>query len=330
MTVTLDDIRAARQKLGSRVITTPLLPSRIASEASGCQVHCKAENLQEIGAFKIRGALNRVSLMSQEEKQRGVVAYSSGNHAQGVALAARLEGMHATIVMPADTPEVKVEGTRRLGAEIIFYNRATESRESIARELAEATGATIVPPFDDPDVIAGQGTCGLELMEQYQEFGQAPDILLCPVGGGGLIAGVSTAIKALNADVQIFGVEPVRHDDHYQSWLSGTRVTVNPEESSFCDALLASAPGEITWEITRQNVEGFLTVTDEEVSRAVSFAFRYLKLVVEPGGAVGLAALLAGKLEVQDKRVCLLLSGGNIDKDVFIQCLQQFPDPLQA
>lgn len=321
MTVTLLDIQAASTTLRGVAIRTPLLTNLELNRRAGCQVYLKSENLQHIGAFKFRGAYNRLSQFDEQQRQRGAVAFSSGNHAQGVALAARLLGMPATIVMPKDAPAVKIEGTRALGADIRLYDRRTESREQIAAEIAERSGMTVVPAFDDPAVIAGQGTCGLEIVEQLQEQGLSPDLVVSPVGGGGLIAGVSTAIKSLAPAAEIWGVEPAAFDDHQRSLQSGQRERVSVESESICDALMAPMPGELTWSINRQTVNGFVSVSDREVEQAVAYAFRQLKLVVEPGGAVALAALLSGRLSSRKGPVVVILSGGNVDPALFCRCL---------
>jgi threonine dehydratase len=321
MAVTLDDIRAASQRLAGVALRTPLLKSMELDRRTGAEVSIKPENLQHIGAFKFRGAYNRLKQFDERQRRRGAVAFSSGNHAQGVALAAKLLGFPATIVMPKDAPAVKVEGTRALGAEIRFYDRWSESREEIAAEIAEKTGKTVVPAYDDPDIIAGQGTCGLEIVEQLQEAGKHPDSILCPVGGGGLIAGVSTAVKSLEPAAQVIGVEPEAFDDHLRSQRSGTRQGIVGGGQSICDALMAPMPGTLTWSINWKTVDSFVTVSDSEVEQAIAFAFRHLKLVVEPGGAVGLAALLAGRLDVTGQRVALILSGGNVDPQLFCRCL---------
>lgn len=325
VSVEFADIEAAGRRLLGYALRTPLLRNRVLDERSGARVLIKCENLQHIGAFKFRGAYNRLCQLDAAQKRRGVVAFSSGNHAQGVALAARMLGMEAIIVMPSDAPQTKIDGTRALGAKIRLYDRQRESREEIAAALAQDTGAVLVPAFDDPQVIAGQGTCGIELVEQARGLGLEPDLILCPVGGGGLIAGVATAAKALLPGILVRGVEPQQFDDHRRSRLAGSRQRVAAGASSICDALLAPMPGEITWEINRRRVDDFLAVTDAEVARAVSFAFRHLKLVLEPGGAVALAALLSGN--GGGGVVCIVLSGGNIDRDVFCRCLAENPDP---
>lgn len=327
MTVRLEDIEKARQRLQPVVIQTPLLHSAYLDSSLSARVLLKPENLQHIGAFKFRGAYNRLSQLDEKQRQQGVVAFSSGNHAQGIAYAAKLLQMPATIVMPADAPANKIAGTKNLGATLRLYDRKTESREAIAGAISEESGAVLVPSFEDLDVIAGQGTCGLEIVEQYKARNQCPDILLAPCGGGGLMAGVSTALKACMPDTQIYGVEPELTNSHGRSWQAGKRMVVDQSEASFCDALLAPIPGEITWSINSQTVDGFLSVSDDDVAYAISYAFRFLKLVIEPGGAVGLAAVLRNKLPLQGKRVCIVLSGGNIDSNTFSKCLQAYPSP---
>ncbi|MEX2131065.1 MAG: pyridoxal-phosphate dependent enzyme, partial [Pseudohongiellaceae bacterium] len=229
----------------------------------------------------------------------------------------------ATIVMPSDAPAIKIEGTKKYAATIHFYNRKTDSREAISAEIAKQSGAVIVPAFDDLDVMAGQGTVGLEIVEQLQALGETPDAVLVPVGGGGLMAGVSTAVKTLVPAAEMTGVEPDAFDDHRKSALSGQRESVDIRGDMFCDALLAAAPGELTWAVNQHTVSQFVTVTDNEVRDAMRFAFRYLKLVVEPGGVVALAALLQKRIEVQDRTVCIILSGGNVDPVTFSQSLQE-------
>ncbi len=327
MTVNLEDIKQAAQRLIGVAIKTPILSSAILNERLNAKIFIKPECLQHIGAFKFRGAYNRLSQLNSEEKAKGVVAFSSGNHAQGIAYAARLLGMQSTIVMPSDAPTIKKEGTERLGANIRLYDRATESREQIAEEISSRSGAVLVPAFDDVDVIAGQGTCGLEIMQQLQALDCLPDAVLSPCGGGGLLAGVATAIKETNSSTKVYGVEPENYDDHRLSKSSGQRVKIDPPHKTSCDALMATQPGVITWSINSRLVDDFLVVTEDEVAHAISFAFRYLKLVVEPGGAVALAALLQNKLNINDACAAIILSGGNIDAQSFASCLQKFPSP---
>ena len=327
MMVSLADIEHALERLSGTALRTPLLRCAELSERTGATVLIKPENLQHIGAFKFRGAYNRLAQLDQDEQRAGVVAFSSGNHAQGVAYAAKLLGIPATIVMPTDAPRIKLDNTRRLGAEVQLYERQSESREQIASAIAAKYGAVLVPSYDDPDIIAGQGTCGYELVEQAAALGMRPAAVLVPCGGGGLLAGVSTAVKALLPETAIYGVEPENFDDHARSWKSGTRESVSGTHPTLCDSLMTPIPGALTWSINQTTVSDFLVVTEEEVCHAVSFAFRYLKLVVEPGGAVALAALLSNKLNLEGRELALILSGGNIDPLVFENCLSQFPDP---
>jgi len=327
MTVTLTEIEHALERISGVALRTPLLRNAALSERTGTSVVIKPENLQHIGAFKFRGAYNRLAQLDNSERKAGVVAYSSGNHAQGIAYAAQLLGMPATIVMPTDAPRIKLDNTRCLGADVRLYDRQTESREQIAADIAAYRDALLVPSYDDPDIIAGQGTCGYELVEQAAAIGTRPTALLVPCGGGGLLAGVSTAVRALLPEAEIYGVEPENFDDHARSLRSGTRESVSGTHPTLCDSLMTPAPGELTWSINRETVSDFIVVTEDEVRHAVSFAFRHLKLVVEPGGAVALAALLSKKLDLKGKEPALILSGGNIDPLVLETCLVQFPDP---
>jgi len=283
----------------------------------------KPETLQRVGAFKFRGAYNRLVQLSPEEKKRGVVAFSSGNHAQGVALAAKLLGMPALIVMPADAPAIKVSGTRKFGAEVVFYDRATEDREAIARGLAAQRGAVIVPSYDDPDIIAGQGTLGLELMEQAKAMGLSVDDVIVPASGGGLVGGIGIAVKGLRPAARLFVAEPALYDDHVRSLAAGRRVANTSTANALCDALLAPAPGELTWRLNATALNGGYTVSDAEVRNAMRFAFEALKLAVEPGGAVALAAVLSGAHAARGRVTAVILSGGNVDAAVFAEALMQ-------
>lgn len=327
MSVHLEDIIKAADRLRGVALPTPLHSSAVLNERLDAQVFIKPECLQHIGAFKFRGAYNRLCQLSEAERTRGAVAFSSGNHAQGIAYAAQLLGMSATIVMPSDAPTIKVEGTQRLGATIRLYDRATESREEIAAQIAADSGAILVPAFDDVDIITGQGTCGLEIVQQLKAQGQAPDAVLSPCGGGGLLAGLSTAIKESDDTIRVYGVEPAHYDDHRLSRAAGERVRIDPQSSTRCDALMATQPGEITWSINSKTVDDFLVVSEDEIEHAVSFAFRYLKLVVEPGGAVALAALLHKKLDIAGGCAAIVLSGGNIDSDTLMHCVRSHPTP---
>lgn len=327
MTVSFEDVKAAAKRIEGIAVKTPLLTSLYLNQLLDAEIFFKAENLQHMGAFKFRGAYNRLSQLSVEKRKHGVVAFSSGNHAQGIAYAAKLLNIRATIVMPHDAPEIKKEGTKKQGATIIFYDRHNESREEIAAAIAADSGAVLVPAYDDVDIIAGQGSCGLELIQQLQLVNVEPDYVLSPCGGGGLMSGVATAVKALSPKTQLVGVEPQNFDDHMRSRQMGERVRVDSKATSLCDSLMAPTPGEITWAINDRLVDDFLVVTDLDVMHAMSFAFKYLKLVVEPGGVVALAALLQKKIDIKNKRVAIILSGGNVDPTIFTRCLQEYPNP---
>jgi threonine dehydratase len=314
---TAADVDAAAKKLAGVAIRTPLLNSPVLDQLLGARVFLKAETLQRTGSFKFRGAYNKISSIAPDRKASGVVAYSSGNHAQGVAHAAALCNMPAVIVMPSDAPQAKRERTAALGAEVVLYDRDTEDRAAIARGIAQKRGAVLVPPFDDPYVIAGQGTAGREICEDLDKLGLKPDVVVVGASGGGLIAGIALAIKARVPGAKFYSAEPDGFDDTMRSFKSGKREA-NPRMSgTICDALMTNTPGVITWEINRKLVGEGVSASDAEVGRAVAFAFRELKLVVEPGGAIGLAALLAGKLDIKGKVVAAVLSGGNVDAELF-------------
>lgn len=322
-TASFEGVRDAARQLSGVAVRTPLVESPALNDCLGGRVLLKCETLQHAGAFKFRGAWNRISRLTPEELARGVVAYSSGNHAQAVAAAARRMGTSAIIVMPADSPRVKVEGVIAFGGEVRSYDRYRESREAIGEEIARTRGSVLVRPFDDPFVIEGQGTTGLEIVEQAQEIGAPIDQLLCGTSGGGLIAGINLTLAALLPDVPVIGVEPAAYDDTRRSLAAGARMTHPPvDKPSICDALMTDRPGELTFPINRRLRE-VVTVTDAEVAEAVRVAFRTLKLVVEPGGAVSLAALLAGKVEARDRTSAIVLSGGNVDPGLFADIIQE-------
>lgn len=311
------DIEAAADRLSGIVVRTPLLQNAELDRIAGGSVLIKPECFQSIGSFKIRGAYNLLSQLSSERAERGVVAWSSGNHAQGVALAGKLLGIHAAIVMPEDAPAAKLENTRRLGGEIITYDRYTGDREAIAREIAAERGAEIVPSYEDDRIIAGQGTVGLEIAAQTEELGLIVDQALINCGGGGLMAGCAIALKSRFPDVVLHTVEPEEFDDTARSLECGQRVGVEESARSICDALLTDRPGQLTFDVMSQLVSGGLVVSDAEVRNAMRFAFRNLKIVVEPGGAVGLAAVLSGKIDTAGKTTAIVFSGGNVDFEQF-------------
>jgi threonine dehydratase len=327
-TVTLapEDVFAAAARIAGRLTTTPVLSSAALDERVGARTLVKAEVLQRTGSFKYRGAYNRLSQLTPEQRTAGVVAFSSGNHAQAVAAAARLLNMPAAIVMPSDAPAIKLANTRASGAEVVLYDRYAEDRVAIGQALASARAATLVPAFDDPDIIAGQGTLGLEFARQAQEQGVHLDLLLCPCGGGGLIAGVSLAFSACSPETRIYSVEPEAFDDTRRSLESGAVQRNAPGGRSICDALLAEEPGKLTFAINRRLLAGGLAVSDDEACAAVAYAARTLKLVVEPGGAVALAALLTGKIDVRGKSIGVVLTGGNIDAPLLADILRRYPD----
>ncbi len=309
-------MRAAARRLAGVAHRTPVVTSRTLDARTGATAFLKCENLQRMGAFKFRGAYNRIAQLSPEARAAGVVAFSSGNHAQGVALAARLLGVPATIVMPEDAPAAKVAATREYGADVIFYDRNTMDRGSLAADLAAERGATLVPPFDDPAIVAGQGTVALELLEDVPDL----DVLLVCTGGGGLLAGCAIAATALRPGIAMYGVEPAAGDDFAQSFARGERVEI-PVPDTIADGQRTTAPGVLTFPIVRRLCAGIVTVSDDELRDAMRFAFERLKLVVEPSGASALAALLAGRVDVAGARVGVILSGGNVDAAHYAQIL---------
>lgn len=320
----LADVEDAARRLAGLAVRTPLLRSDALDQACGGSVWIKAETLQRTGSFKFRGAYNRLCRLSDDERTRGVVAFSSGNHAQGVAHAAQILGMPAVIVMPTDAPAIKRDATLGFGAEVILYDRFTESREAIAAALAAQRGAVVVPAFDDFFVMAGQGTVGLEAADQFKALGAAPDVLLCPASGGGLVAGIGLAFESRLPQTKLYVVEPKGFTDHADSLAAGHPVARAPGTASLCDALMAPRPGDLTFAINGPRLSGALSVTDDQVLAAMAFAFRHLKLVIEPGGAVGLAALLSGQMTLAGRTGLVIASGGNLDPQTFEKCLRFF------
>lgn len=318
---TFADIEAAAERIRGHAVVTPLLENAALNARAGGRVLIKPENLQRTGTFKFRGAFSRMSRLNPDELRRGVAAYSSGNHAQGIPAAGAILGAPTVIVMPADSPTVKVEGARRLGAEVIFYDRWTEKREEIGAKLAADRGMTLVPPYEHPDVIAGQGTAGLEMARQAQAAGAELEAVLVCTGGGGLTAGVALAMEALSPDTAVYSVEPQGFDDTRRSLEAGERVSNDPAARSICDALLAPEPGALTFSINKRLLKGGLVATDAEVADAMRYAFSTLKLVLEPGGAVTLAAILSGKLPTRGRTLGIVCSGGNVDPALFARVL---------
>lgn len=311
-TISASEIRAAADRLKGVAHRTPVLTSTALDRIAGASVFVKCENFQRVGAFKFRGAFNALSKLSDDERRRGVVAFSSGNHAQGVALAARLLNIDATIVMPADASRVKRDATAGYGAKIVTYDQSTEDREAIARRLVDETGATLIPPFDHADIIAGQGTAGLELCEDVADL----DVVLVPLGGGGLLAGTATAVKAMQPRCEVYGVEPEAGNDWYLSWELGERVAIVAPDT-VAEGMRTTEPGKIPWPIARALAAGVLLVSDDEICTAMRFAAQRLKIVIEPAGATVIAAAMARRFPSTAKRIGVIVSGGNVDPETF-------------
>jgi threonine dehydratase len=315
--LTIELIHEAQERIGPFIHRTPVLTSRAFDEAVGCRVFFKCENMQRAGAFKMRGAANKILSLSDAERRRGVVAFSSGNHAQAVALAAREAGTSAVVLMPADAPQSKIAATRGYGAEVLFFDRQHDDREVAAREMAEREGRVMVPPYDDYLIMAGQGTCGLEFLEEVPDL----DAIVVQCSGGGLFAGVSTAAKAVNPQMLCFPVEPETADDTRRSFQKGERVRI-PPPPTIADGLRVQTPGRLTFPILQKTAEEVLTVSDEEIIAALRFILFRMKILTEPSGATAAAAVLARKLPTEVKRVGVILSGGNIDPDALARLLQ--------
>ena len=314
--LTTNLITEARERIGSHVHRTPVYTSRFFNEAAGYDVFFKCENLQRAGAFKIRGATNKILSLTAEEKRRGVVAFSSGNHAQAVALAAREAGVRAVVAMPNDAPKAKIAGTRGYGAEIVFYDRQGQDREAVAHEIAERENLTMVPPYDDYVVMAGQGTCALEFLEDQSDL----DCILAPCSGGGLFAGISTAARSLKPGIRCFAIEPESGDDTRQSFIKGERVSIAPPPT-IADGLRVQTPGTLTFPILQQNADDVLTVSDDEIVETIKVLLFRMKMLVEPSGAAAAAAVLFRKLPQNLRRVGVILSGGNIDSEALAAML---------
>lgn len=313
----IGDIRDAANRIEGYALRTPLLESPLLNERLGARVVLKPEVLQRTGSFKFRGAYTKISRLEPVQRKNGVVAYSSGNHAQGVAAAATLHNISATIVMPEDAPRIKIENTKALGAEVILYDRYTENREEIGDRLCGELGAILVPPYDDLDVISGQGTVGLEIAEDMAARGLRADKVIIPCGGGGLAAGTAVALANLSPDTDVWVAEPESFDDTVRSLALGERVGIDPAARTICDALSSPLPGEITFDLNRQHLTSGVAISEHDVAEAMVEAFRIFKIVVEPGGAVALAAVLKGYVDVTDQTVVVICSGGNVDPDLF-------------
>ena len=308
MEVTYEDLAAAHERITPVARRTPVLTSSTIDALTGAKVHFKCENFQRMGAFKFRGAYNALSQLTPEQKKKGVVAFSSGNHAQAVALSGRMLGVPATIVMPTDAPPVKLEATRGYGAEVVLYDASNEDRAKIAQKLAAERGLTVIPPFDHPHILAGQGTAAKELFEETGPL----DILMVPCGGGGLLSGCSIAAKQLSPDCKVIGVEPAAGDDGLRAFRAGKLVSV-PLPQTIADGARTMSLGKLTFSIIQKNVHDFLTVTDEELLKWMFFLWERMKIVVEPTGALAAAALLQGKIDAKGKKVGVVISGGNVD-----------------
>lgn len=319
---TIQHIEDAARRLAGMAVRTPLLESPVLNARLGGRLLIKAEPMQRTGSFKFRGAYNRMSRLDEAQKKRGVVTYSSGNHAQGVAAAAQILGIPAVILMPADAPAIKVRNTKSYGAEVVHFDRYTENREAKGAAIRDQRGAVLVPPYEDPYIVAGQGTVGLEIAEQAADARAELDAVLVCCGGGGLTAGTATAIKAKLPRTAVYCVEPEGFDDTTRSLKSGKRESNDPNARSICDALLAPTPGEFTLSLNRKLLSGGIAVSDGDARRAMATAFGDLKLVVEPGGAVALAAVLSGRFPIRGKTVAVVCSGGNVDPEIFVDALR--------
>lgn len=313
-------VEAAARRLAGQAVETPLLESRELGARTGGRVFIKPETLQRTGSFKFRGAYNKI-VQLKAAGAGSVVAFSSGNHAQGVAAAAQILGLPAAIVMPADAPAIKIANTRGYGAEVILYDRIREDREQVAAKLTAERGAALVRPYDDPDIIAGQGTIGLEIARQCRAYGVVPEAVLAPCGGGGMIAGIATALTALVPGIRIHACEPAGFDDTARSLAAHRRLGNDAGASTICDALMAAMPGELTFAINDRLLAGGVAVGDDEVQAAMAYAFRTLKLVVEPGGAVALAAVLASRIDLGGRVAVIVCSGGNVDAATFCRAV---------
>jgi len=323
--ITADGVRRAAERIHGHAVRTPLIENVFLNDLAGGRVLVKAEPLQHGGSFKFRGAFNRVSQLSDAEREKGVLAWSSGNHAQGIARAARHFKTTAAIIMPEDTPALKVGQVRAFGAEIITYDRYSEDREEIAKPILKERGMALAPSFDHPDIIEGQGTLGLEVIEDARARGLELDAFIICCGGGGLTAGCATIAEDISPDTQIWIAEPEGFDDAWESVRTGERVQADITRRTICDAIATPSPGRLTFPIMKRLVRGGVSLTEEEVGRAMVFAFKYLKIVVEPGGAVALAAVLSGKFNAQEKITAITISGGNVDPPLFAEMLRRYP-----
>ena len=321
--VSYDDILSAEEQIAEHAICTPIIESPQLNEILGGRLLVKAECLQLAGSFKFRGAYNRISRLSEEERNSGVVAFSSGNHAQGVALASKIFNTPAVIVMPKDAPQLKIDNTREFGAEIIFYDRESENREEISNQLAKERNAILVPSYDDPHIIAGQGTVGLEIIRQVGELDVQLDALISPCGGGGLVSGTAIVFSNTLPDVEIYAAEPEGYDDTLRSLEAGRRLPIVGNPKTFCDSLMLPIPGEITFPINLKLLNGGFSIKDIDTAKAMEVAFQYFKIVLEPGGAIALAAVISRSFDCKGKTICVICSGGNVDNHVFRKAINK-------
>jgi threonine dehydratase len=317
LAIGIEDVKAAAARLAGQLFPTRLLESEVLNARYKARILFKPECQQRTGSFKFRGAYNRISQFTPDERKRGIIAFSSGNHAQGVASAARIFGIEAIIIMPQDAPQAKIANTRSYGAEVVLYDRYNESREAVAAPYIEERGMILVPPYDDPSIIAGQGTIGLELISEATERGLQLDAIFAPTGGGGLISGLSVAVKDSSPHTLIWAAEPENFDDLRRSLMAGKQVANETGHRSICDAILTPQPGDLTFPINSRNLAGAIAVSDNAVREAMRDAANQLKLIVEPGGCVGLAALASGDVDIAGKTVAVVLSGGNVDLDIY-------------
>lgn len=322
--VTASGVRAAAKRIAGSVIKTPLLENEWLNERAGARVLMKAETLQHCGSFKFRGAMNRLSMLTPEERKRGVLAWSSGNHAQGIARAARLFASPATIVMPKDAPALKVAQVKAYGGEIVFFDRYSQDREAIGRKIAAERGLALAPSYDHVDVIEGQGTLAVEAVEQAQAVGAAFDVFIICCGGGGMTSGCATILEEISPATEVFIAEPEGFDETWASIRAGRKLKADISRKTLCDALATPSPGDITFPIMQRLVRGGFSISDDEVSETIAWAFKYLKLVLEPGGAAALAAVFHRKIRAEGRTIGLTLSGGNIDPSLFATILGRF------
>ena len=318
---TYDDVRQAAERIRDVAVVTPLIESALLNAELGGRLLVKCEMLQKTGSFKFRGAYNHIAQIPDAQRGGGVVAFSSGNHAQGVAAAAKLLGVKACLIMPKDAPAMKIDNTRAYGAEVVLYDRFNDSREEIGARISRERGSTLVKPYDDPGIIAGQGTIGLEIAAQAKVLGVTPDVVLAGCSGGGLVTGVALGLSADLPSTAVYSVEPSGLDDMARSLASGKLEKNDPAARTICDALMAPTPGDITFAVAKQRLKGGLAVTDDEVKKAMALAFRHLKIVVEPGGAVGIAAVMTGRTPIKGRTVVVVASGGNVEAAAFREAL---------